>query len=65
MAYEDLQPLFGTAAKKSGTRIAVMITLGVLLADGMAKTEEAKDFIRKAIDDKNELLAEEAKMLNN
>ena len=63
VVYEDLQPLFGTAAKKTGTRIAVMITLGVLLADGMAKTEEAKYFIRKAIDDKNELLVAEAKAL--
>ena len=64
VTYEDLQPLFATAAKKAGTRIAAMITLGVLLANGQNKTEEAKDFINKASDDKNELLAEEAKRLS-
>ena len=63
VSYEDLQPLFATAAKKAGTRIAAMITLGVLLENGQNKTEETKDFIQKASDDKNELLAEEAKNL--
>jgi glutaminyl-tRNA synthetase len=64
VAYEDLQPLFATAAKKVGTRIAAMITLGVLLENGHKTTDEAQDFIQKALDDKNPLLAEEAKNLS-
>lgn len=61
--YEDLQPLFGTAAKKAGTRIATMITLGVLLANGQEKNQDVLDFISTASEDKNELLVEEAKAL--
>ncbi len=61
--YEDLEPLFGTAAKKAGTRIATMITLGVLLANGLENTQEVLDFINTASEDKNELLVEEAKAL--
>jgi glutaminyl-tRNA synthetase len=64
VTYEDLQPLFATAAKKAGTRIAAMITLGVLLDNGQEKTQEAQGFIEKALDDKSELLAEEAKNLS-
>jgi glutaminyl-tRNA synthetase len=64
VAYKDLQPLFATAAKKVGTRIAAMITLGVLLENGHKTTDEAQDFIQKALDDKNPLLAEEAKNLS-
>ena len=63
VTYEDLQPLFATAAKKAGTRIAAMITLGVLLDKGQEKTQEIADFIKKASEDKNELLVEEAKLL--
>tara|TARA_R110002110_G_scaffold49502_12_gene146924 strand:- start:3357 stop:4556 length:1200 start_codon:yes stop_codon:yes gene_type:complete len=63
VVYEDLQPLFATAAKKVGTRIAAMITLGVLFENGQEKTDEAQDFIQKGIDDSNDLLAEEAKNL--
>ena len=37
MPYEDLEPFFGTAVKKAGTRIAVMITLSVLLKNGLEK----------------------------
>lgn len=61
--YEDLQPLFGTAVKKAGTRIAVMITLGILLENGQEKTEQAVNFIKTASEDKNELLIDEAKLL--
>lgn len=63
VSYEELQPLFATTAKKAGTRIAAMITLGVLLENGQEKTQEAVDFITIASEDKNELLAEEAKRL--
>ena len=61
--HEDLQPLFATAVKKAGTRIATMITLGVLLKNGQEKTKEILDFIEIASEDKNELLVEEAKVL--
>ena len=63
VAYEELRPLFATAAKKVGTRIAAIITLEVVLASGHKKTDEAEVFIQKYVDDKNVLLAEEAKGL--
>ncbi|TYA74179.1 glutamine--tRNA ligase/YqeY domain fusion protein [Seonamhaeicola marinus] len=61
--YEDLEPLFATAAKKVGTRIATAITLGVLLKNGLDKNEVIDAFIAKALEDKNELLVAEAQML--
>ncbi|MEM6684156.1 MAG: glutamine--tRNA ligase/YqeY domain fusion protein [Bacteroidota bacterium] len=60
VAYEDLAPLFATAAKKSGTRIAAMITLGVLLKNGQERNAAINEFIEKALQDKNELLVAEA-----
>ena len=64
VAYNDLEPLFGTAVKKAGTRIITMITLGVLLNNGLEKNEAINDFITKALEDKNELLVAEAKAIN-
>jgi glutaminyl-tRNA synthetase len=58
--YDELQPLFNTAAKKVGTRIAVMITLNVLLENGLEKNEEIIDFISKAKSDSDALLVAEA-----
>ncbi len=58
--YEDLDPLFATAAKKVGTRIAAMITLGVLLKNGQEKTPNVLAFIEKGKEDGNELLVHEA-----
>ena len=63
VSYEDLEPLFGTAVKKSGTRIITMISLGVLLQKGLQKNDAINDFISKALEDKNELLVEEAKAI--
>ncbi len=60
VSYDDLEPLFGTAVKKSGTRIAVMIALKVLLKNGLERNDAINEFITKAIDDKNELLVAEA-----
>ena len=60
VTYEELQPLFGTAVKKAGTRIATMITLGVLLKNGQERNIEVDAFIAKALDDKNDLLVAEA-----
>ena len=60
VAYDDLAPLFGTAVKKVGTRIAVMITLKELLKNGLERNDAIDEFIAKAKDDKNELLVAEA-----
>lgn len=64
VAYQDLEPLFGTSVKKTGTRVITMITLGVLLDNGLDKTEAIDDFINKALEDKSELLVNEAKAIN-
>ncbi len=61
--YEDLEPLFGTAAKKAGTRIATMLSLSVLLKNGLERNDAINEFISKALEDKNELLVAEAKAI--
>jgi len=63
VSYEELQPLFGTAVKKAGTRIAAVLTLGVLLKNGQEHNPEIDMFIAKALEDKNELLVNEANIL--
>jgi glutaminyl-tRNA synthetase len=63
--YEDLEPLFGTAKKKVGTRIGVTIALGVLLEKGLKKNEAVNAFIQAGLEDDNDLLAEEAKKVND
>ncbi|MFD2822541.1 glutamine--tRNA ligase/YqeY domain fusion protein [Lacinutrix iliipiscaria] len=63
VSYEELEPLFATAVKKAGTRIAAMLVLGVLLRNGLEKNEAVTSFIDKALEDKNELLVAEAKKL--
>ncbi|WP_250433876.1 glutamine--tRNA ligase/YqeY domain fusion protein [Hanstruepera flava] len=60
VSYEELEPLFNTAVKKAGTRIAVMIALKVLLNNGQERNNSINDFISKALEDKNELLVSEA-----
>jgi len=59
VSYEELSPLFNTALKKVGTRIATMITLKVLLKNGLELNEDIKEFIAKAKLDSNELLSNE------
>jgi len=63
VTYEELEPLFATAVKKVGTRIAAMLILNVKLAEGLTKNEAINDFIAKALEDKNELLVAEAKAI--
>ncbi|WNH14008.1 glutamine--tRNA ligase/YqeY domain fusion protein [Thalassobellus suaedae] len=63
VSYEELQPLFNTAVKKVGTRIAVAITLGVLLENGLEKNDAVNEFINKALEDKNDLLVLEAQSI--
>ena len=60
MSYDELEPLFATAVKKSGTRIAVMITLKELIKNGLERNDNINDFIAKALEDKNEILVSEA-----
>ena len=63
VSYEELRPLFETATKKVGTRIATMIALKVLLENGLKRNQDIEDFISNAIRDNNELLVTEAKNL--
>ena len=63
VSYDELSPLFSTAAKKVGTRIAVALTLKVLLENGLNRNEDVDNFISKALEDDNELLVSEAKRL--
>jgi len=63
VTYEELEPLFGTAAKKVGTRIAVLVALTVLLAKGASKTPAAAEFIASCQSDESITLKEEAAKL--
>ena len=63
ISYDELAPFFGTALKKAGTRIVTMISLGVLLKITPEITPEIKEFVIKALDDKDELLVLEAKKI--
>ncbi len=63
VTYEELQPLFNTAAKKVGTRIGVILALGVLLQKGQVRNADIDAFIEAGSSDKNEMLSEEAKQL--
>ncbi|TFV97696.1 glutamine--tRNA ligase/YqeY domain fusion protein [Algoriphagus kandeliae] len=65
VSYDELEPLFNTAAKKVGTRIGVMLTLGVLLKKGQARNEAINGFIEAALADDNEVLKEEAEKVNS
>ena len=63
VTYEELEPLFATAAKKTGTRIATMLALGVLLNKGQAKNQAITEFIESGKVDENEILRAEAEKL--
>ena len=60
VAYEELEALFSTAVKKAGTRVAVLIALKEQFKNGLERNANIDDFIAKAKDDKNEILAAEA-----
>jgi glutaminyl-tRNA synthetase len=60
VSYEELEPLFATASKKVGTRIAVLVALSVLLAKGTPKTPAASEFIASCQSDESNTLREEA-----
>jgi len=60
VSYDDLEPLFNTAAKKVGTRIAAVLVLKVMLENGQQKTDQIADFLETAKADANALLSGEA-----
>ena len=60
VSYDDLEPLFNTAAKKVGTRIAAVLVLKVMLENGQQKTDQIADFLETAKADVNALLSGEA-----
>lgn len=64
ISYDELEPLFNTAAKKVGTRIGVMVALRVLLEKGQEKTSAAAEFIANGKADDNEILRAEAEKIN-
>lgn len=63
VSLEELEPLFSTAAKKIGTRIGVVITLGVLLKNGQSRTESIDQFLASCLSDENQDLVNEAKAI--
>ncbi|MBQ4820039.1 glutamine--tRNA ligase/YqeY domain fusion protein [Aquimarina sp. MMG016] len=64
VSIEDLVPLYGTAVKKAGTRVATMIALRIVLEKkNLLPDTAAKDFILKGKEDTNELLVAEASAL--
>jgi len=63
VTYEELSPLFETAIKKTGTRIAVLISLKALLDGGLNRNQDIDNFIDKALGDSSELLVSEAKSI--
>ena len=60
VSYEELLPLFNTAKKKVGTRIAAMLILGEYLKGEGSMTDDAWNFIEAGMEDDNELLKTEA-----
>lgn len=63
VSYEEIEPLFNTAVKKVGTRIATVLVLSVLLANGQERSDKIENFLVKASEDKNELLVSEAQLI--
>lgn len=63
VSYDDVQPLFNTSVKKTGTRIATALALSVLLKNGLERNNEINEFINKALEDQNDVLVAEASKL--
>ncbi|TBN04051.1 glutamine--tRNA ligase/YqeY domain fusion protein [Hyunsoonleella flava] len=63
VTYDDIEPLFNTAVKKAGTRIAVTLVLNVMLNNGLDRNQSVLDFLSKAKEDKNDLLVAEASLI--
>ena len=63
ISYDDLKPLFQTAQKKTGTRIATLLATSVWLSQGGDRTEELNTFLLSACQDEDLFLSEEGKRL--
>ncbi|WP_297337375.1 glutamine--tRNA ligase/YqeY domain fusion protein [Algoriphagus sp.] len=63
VSYDELEPLFNTAAKKVGTRIGVTLALGVMLKKGQQRNETMEAFIQSGLNDENEILRSAAEEL--
>lgn len=57
---QELEPLFGTATKKTGTRLVTLLVLHEHIKNGQPPSQTALDFIQKAQQDNNQLLAKTA-----
>jgi len=59
-----LEPLFGIAAKKVGTRLAVLVAIGALVAKGLPKNTTIQTYIDSCLADESTLLQKEAGKIN-
>lgn len=57
---EELAPLFLTSTKKTGTRLVTLLVLIEHLNNGVQPTENMVEFVQKALQDRNEILAKTA-----
>lgn len=57
---QELEPLFGTATKKTGTRLVTLLVLNEHIKNGQTPSQTALDFILKAQQDNNQILAKTA-----
>ena len=64
ISYDDLKPLFQTAQKKTGTRIATLLATSVWLSQGGDRTEELNTFLLSACQVEALFLSEEGKRLD-
>ena len=60
ISLDDLEPLFNTAAKKTGTRMVILLVLLEHIKTKTTLTQSAIEFIQKAQQDRNETLAKTA-----
>jgi glutaminyl-tRNA synthetase len=64
VTYEELEPMFATAVKKVGTRIATTLVLSTLLKNGLEPNDLITSFLSKAKEDSNTLLSAEASKIS-
>ncbi|TXD82632.1 glutamine--tRNA ligase/YqeY domain fusion protein [Subsaximicrobium wynnwilliamsii] len=60
VSYDEVQDLFNTSVKKTGTRIATVLMLSVLLKNGQERNTEIEEFLASAKADSNTTLVVEA-----
>ena len=64
VSFEDLQPLFNTAKKKVGTRLACMIALQGAIKNGLEINNEIQDYLKENCNDDNDVIASIANSLS-